>query len=63
MHNYIIEFLDWNESGKKKEYRTNQQRTATNAQAAFGMFCRKRRKKASVIGVYRIVERKREKIV
>lgn len=63
MHNYIIEFLDWNESGKKKEHRTNQQLNATNAQAAFGMFCRKKRMKVSVIAVYRLVGRKREKIV
>jgi hypothetical protein len=59
MRNYIIEYLDYKDGGKKKEYKANAQHSATTAQAAFGMYCRTKRKAARAVAMWQIEGRKR----
>jgi hypothetical protein len=58
-----MRYLDFKEGGKVKEYRSNQQSNIVTAQACFGMHCRKKRLKARVVEIYKIVNKKRERIV
>lgn len=58
MNNYIFEYID-KADRRMKEYRTNQQLNAVNAQAAFGMYCRKRRIVAKVLHLYRVENKSR----